>query len=46
MDYCGSGYGLMADTCQRGNAPMGTIEDRDSLQMLSDYSLLQTDSAP
>jgi hypothetical protein len=46
MVCCGSGYGLTTKTCQRCNAPVGSAEDRDILQMLSDYSLLQTDSTP
>jgi hypothetical protein len=46
MACCCSWYGLMAETCLHGNAPVGFVKDREILQMLCDYSLLKSKSAP
>jgi hypothetical protein len=46
LDSSGSGQGPVADCCERGNEPLGSIKDGEFLDWLSDCLLLKKDSAP
>jgi len=42
MDSTGSGQDVMAESCERGNEPSGTIKGREFLDHLSTVSFLRT----
>jgi hypothetical protein len=44
VDASGSGYRPVADSCEHGNEPSGSIKGGNFLEQLSDYQLLKQDS--
>jgi hypothetical protein len=45
-DETGSGQRTVADSCEHGNSPEGSINDAEILDHLSDYRILKKDSSP
>jgi len=46
LDPSGSGYGPVADFCEHGSEPSGSIKGGEFHGYLSDYQLVKKDSAP
>jgi hypothetical protein len=46
LDASGSIHGPVADCCEHGNEPSGSIKGRKFLDYLTEYSLLKKVSAP
>jgi hypothetical protein len=46
QDEYGSGQGPVAESCKRGNEPLGSIKGEDFLTHMSDSAYLEEVSAP
>lgn len=45
MGRCGLGHGLLARFYERGNETSASVKDGEVFHLLSDYQLLEEDSA-
>ena len=46
LDWAGPGYRQVADTCECGNEPSGSVKCGEFLDQLQTSQLLKKDSAP
>ena len=46
LDWAGTGYGQVADACECGNEPSGSVKGGEFLDQLQTSQLLKKDSEP
>jgi hypothetical protein len=46
LDWCGSGQGLMANSCEQGNERSGSIKCSEFIELVHSRWLLEKGSAP